>query len=96
MVWIVWLGGPLAFLMVALANHRWLSDRPFLPFAAIVCFVVTWIVVVRRNNRARCPRCGGSFYLVRHGPESPTSHWNPWRRACGQCGLSLNELKNIK
>jgi len=92
-VWIAWLGMVPVFLIAAIASHLWLSEQPFIPFAAIAASFVTWMVVVWRNGHVRYPRCGESFYQVRRGWGSPTTHWNPWRRACGQCGLSLDELE---
>lgn len=78
----------------------WITLAAFLPLVAmayalagstvmnVTGFVLMgiWGLAIVISGFARCPRCKGVFAL--HSGIA-----NPWRQACGNCGLSLDEAR---
>src|SRR5438067_1189286 len=96
-VWIAWLGIVPAAAMVAEIASRSFSNRVLITEAGLSAIFLTWIGAIVASSFVRCPRCQKFFYRVtqrRQFPLSLASHWNPWRRSCGNCGLSLDELES--
>lgn len=46
-------------------------------------WLAAWAVVVAFSGFSRCPRCGHVFSIG-------NGIANPWRRSCGNCGLSID------